>query len=144
MPIGYHSLGAGIGMEIAALKGEEQLLLNVAYAYLQQYDHRKAPDNAANLYDQFYGATLYEMVEAYYAKLEEAERAAMEATEQVEIEEEESVQPTIVLQIQADEDEGNVPNSIRLQQIIPIICICIVFIVRAFLRYILYKRKNKK
>ena len=41
--IGYHSSGAGIGMEIASLKNSEQLLLNIAYSYTQKYDHRIAP-----------------------------------------------------------------------------------------------------
>ena len=37
VPIGTHSRGAGIGMEICALKNEEQLLLNIAYSYTTQY-----------------------------------------------------------------------------------------------------------
>jgi len=58
VPIGQHSLGAGIGMEIAALKNQEQLLLDIAYAYTLRYDHRAAPDNAPDLYSQHYEGTI--------------------------------------------------------------------------------------
>lgn len=51
IPIGYHSSGAGIGLEIAGLKNSEQLLLNIAYSYTEKYDHRVAPTGAPNLYD---------------------------------------------------------------------------------------------
>lgn len=50
VPIGNHSRGAGIGMEIASLKGNEQLLLNLAYSYTCVYDHRKIPAGAPNDY----------------------------------------------------------------------------------------------
>ena len=43
VPIGQHSLGAGIGMEIAAGQNSEQLLLNIAHSYTAQYDHRVIP-----------------------------------------------------------------------------------------------------
>ncbi|MBQ9082716.1 MAG: amidase [Clostridia bacterium] len=48
--IGTHSRGAGIGMEIAALRDSEQLLLNLAYSYTQKYDYRTLPDGAPNHY----------------------------------------------------------------------------------------------
>ncbi len=50
IPMGYHSKGSGIGLEIAALKGQEELLLNLAYDYTESYDTRKVPENAPNLY----------------------------------------------------------------------------------------------
>ena len=51
IPIAYHSKGAGIGMEIAGLKGSEELLLNLAYSYTEHFDTRKAPtESAPNLY----------------------------------------------------------------------------------------------
>lgn len=50
IPIGYHSSGAGIGLEIAALKNSEQLLLNIAYSYTEKYNHRTAPTGAPDLY----------------------------------------------------------------------------------------------
>lgn len=50
VPIGVHSLGAGIGMEIASLKHSEQLLLDIAYSYTSRYDHRQVPAGAPNQY----------------------------------------------------------------------------------------------
>ena len=69
LPIGYHSRGAGIGMEIAALQDQEQLLLNIAYAYTQAYDHRNIPEEAVDLYTQWYEGTLADLtVDYYYAQ----------------------------------------------------------------------------
>ena len=51
VPIGVHSRGAGIGMEIAALKYEEQLLLNYAYAYTEKFNYRQIPALAPDLYE---------------------------------------------------------------------------------------------
>lgn len=50
VPIGYHSLGAGMGMEIAALRGQEQLLLDIAYSFTNAKDYRVAPTGAPNDY----------------------------------------------------------------------------------------------
>jgi len=47
--IGQHSSGAGIGMEIASLKNNEQLLLDLAYSYTQSYDHRVTPKTVPHL-----------------------------------------------------------------------------------------------
>lgn len=54
VPIGIHSRGAGIGMEIAALKYDEQLLLNYAYSYMEKYNYRQIPTLAADLYESYY------------------------------------------------------------------------------------------
>lgn len=69
IPIGYHSRGAGIGMEIAAGKNQEQLLLNIAYSYLRTFDHRQAPQGASNLYASWYQGTLEELTRDYYFAL---------------------------------------------------------------------------
>lgn len=58
VPIGNHSLGAGIGMEIAALRGREQQLLDLAYSYMEQFDHRKAPEATSDLYGGSEAASL--------------------------------------------------------------------------------------
>ncbi len=63
LPIGTHSLGAGIGLEIFALRGEEQLLLDVACSYTARYDHRQAPENAPSLYDAGEALTLREYID---------------------------------------------------------------------------------
>ena len=61
IPIGYHSSGAGIGLEIAGLKNSEQLLLNIAYSYTEKYDHRAVPTGAPDLYAD-YGADSLEAI----------------------------------------------------------------------------------
>ncbi len=71
LPIGYHSRGAGIGMEIAAGKNQEQLLLDITYSYTLAYDHRQAPHKAEDLYSNSYNGSLRELVELYYQFLEE-------------------------------------------------------------------------
>ncbi len=43
VPIGLHSEGSGIGMEIASLYNNEQLLLDIAYTYTSKYNHRVIP-----------------------------------------------------------------------------------------------------
>lgn len=67
VPIGYHSRGAGIGMEFAALKNQEQLLLDLAYTYTNHYYHRKTPEGAPNLYEAT--MTMEEIFQAYEAYL---------------------------------------------------------------------------
>lgn len=79
MPIGYHSLGAGIGMEIAALRNQEQLLLDIAYSYFLRYDHRKPPENAGDLYASSNYGGLIDIVNSYKAEQEEAELISNEA-----------------------------------------------------------------
>lgn len=83
VPLGVHSRGAGMGMEICAPKNEEQLLLNIAYAYMLQYDHRETPADAADLYGESCVGTLGEILQA-----REEELAQIEA-EQLKTEEEE-------------------------------------------------------
>ncbi len=51
IPIGTHSKGAGVGMEIAGRLNDEQVLLNLAYSYTERYAHRVVPDSAPNLYE---------------------------------------------------------------------------------------------
>lgn len=62
VPIGIHSLGAGIGMEIASLKNSEQLLLDIAYGYTSQYDHRIVPEGAPNTYADAYAGDIATLV----------------------------------------------------------------------------------
>lgn len=62
IPIGYHSRGAGMGMEVAALRGQEQLLLDIAYSFTNAEDHRKTPTGAPNDYAEFYVSDLAELL----------------------------------------------------------------------------------
>jgi len=47
-PIGFHSMGSGIGLSMMAKKGEDQLLLDLAYSYSLKYDKRVPPTGAPN------------------------------------------------------------------------------------------------
>lgn len=67
IPIGIHSRGAGIGMEIAAGRNEDQLLLDIAYSYTQRFDHRVIPAGAPNLYEDAYVSDLAALVAQYEA-----------------------------------------------------------------------------
>lgn len=69
IPIGLHSLGCGIGMEIAAKRGQEQLLLNIAYSYTLIYDHRAVPAGAPDKYAESNIGSLRELTEAYVEAL---------------------------------------------------------------------------
>lgn len=69
IPIGLHSLGCGIGMEIATYKNQEQLLLDIAYSYTSRFDHRVLPTHAPDTYADFNTGTLREIIDAYKAFL---------------------------------------------------------------------------
>ena len=84
VPIGYHSRGAAIGMEIAALKNQEQLLLDIAYAFTERYDHRVAPNNAPDLYAENNMGTLSEVINSYYVAVSEYEEAVRLAEEEAQ------------------------------------------------------------
>ncbi len=58
VPIGLHSSGSGIGMEIAAKKDCEQLLLNIAYSYTEKFSHRSLPAGAPDSYADWSIGTL--------------------------------------------------------------------------------------
>ena len=101
VPLGLHSSGAGIGLEICAPKNEEQLLLNMAYAYMQQYDHRETPSGAENLYADSYIGTLGELL----LLREEALQAEVSAQSEEENENEASMQQEETEQIPETEHE---------------------------------------
>lgn len=64
IPIGYHSSGAGIGLEISGLKNSEQLLLNIAYSYTEKYDHRAVPTGAPDLYADYNADSLQAIIDS--------------------------------------------------------------------------------
>lgn len=74
VPIGVHSLGAGIGMEIAAPRNCEQLLLDIAYAYTKRYDHRILPSGAPDSYAEKNAGTLQQVITDYKERLEESQQ----------------------------------------------------------------------
>jgi Asp-tRNA(Asn)/Glu-tRNA(Gln) amidotransferase A subunit family amidase len=65
VPIGLHSLGCGIGLEIAAPRGQEQLLLDLAYSYTLKYDHRIIPLGAPDQYQGENVGSLQDILELY-------------------------------------------------------------------------------
>lgn len=67
IPIGYHRLGSGIGMEIVADKNCEQLLLDIAYSYTLRYDHREVPAGAPDDYIDANTGSLSQLLSAYFA-----------------------------------------------------------------------------
>lgn len=64
IPIGYHSSGAGIGLEIAGLKNSEQLLLDIAYSYTENYNHRAVPTGAPDLYADYNADSLQAIIDS--------------------------------------------------------------------------------
>lgn len=84
LPIGFHSLGAGIGMEIAGASGSEQTLLNIAYSFTEQKDLRVAPTGAPNQYAENYTGTISQVISDYHAAVEEAIRVAEEKKQEAE------------------------------------------------------------
>ncbi len=73
VPIGTHSRGAGIGIEIASLRNNDQLLLDIAYSYTTRYDHRVIPEGAPDLYAEHSDASLSEIIADYRESLTETE-----------------------------------------------------------------------
>ncbi|MBO5670902.1 MAG: hypothetical protein J6S41_05070, partial [Clostridia bacterium] len=89
VPLGLHSSGAGMGLEICAPKNEEQLLLNMAYAYMQRYNHRQTPAGAEDLHAENHAGTLGEILLLREEELARAEEEARLETERLKAEEEE-------------------------------------------------------
>ncbi|MBQ8767231.1 MAG: amidase [Clostridia bacterium] len=63
--IGYHSSGAGIGMEILSDKNTEQMLLNIAYSYTSRFECRKSPTGAPDLYSKWNIGSMENILEKY-------------------------------------------------------------------------------
>lgn len=99
VPIGQHSRGACIGMEIASLKNSEQLLLNIAYSYTEKYSHRVTSELAPNLYESSSAGDLQTFLAVYGEAVSEVERlkeAESEEQESVTSEQESTPEETTV------------------------------------------------
>ncbi len=125
IPIGYHSSGAGIGLEIASLKNSEQLLLNIAYSYEQKYNHRSAPTDAPDIYGDYINGTLSQIIDSFISS---ANATVTESTEQET--------DTLV-------EEPKIPNEINLSKFIPAI-IAMGFICFGIVISIILKKKRHK
>lgn len=114
--IGYHSLGAGIGMEIAAARNSEQLLLDIAYTYTQRYDHREVPEGAPDSYADYDEGTLPELIDAYLLSLIPPEPVYEPEELEVPAENEEPVDSTenTETQMQPVEDTVELPEWLCL------------------------------
>ena len=81
--IGYHSTGAGIGMEILADKNCEQMLLDMAYTYTQNYNHRIPSNGAPDLYISANQGDLQQIIDKYtIPAISEEETENVEETSQ--------------------------------------------------------------
>lgn len=94
VPIGLHSLGCGIGMEIAALKNQEQLLLDIAYSYTSRYPHRVLPTRAPDTYSEANAGTLRQIIDAYKQYIAQPSTKPTEPTTQPTVPTTEPTAPT--------------------------------------------------
>ena len=62
LPIGQHSSGAGIGLEIATLKNGEQLLLDIGFSLEKELSARAVPEGARDIYARYYEKSLDELL----------------------------------------------------------------------------------
>ncbi len=101
IPIGNHSAGPGIGMEIAAPRNSEQLLLDIAAAYSEQYDHRVAPTGAPDDYAASSMGSLRNVLDDYYARLAATNQSSSpsQETEPITSPEKPDYLPTIVIAV---------------------------------------------
>lgn len=130
VPIGTHSLGAGIGMEICALKNEEQLLLNIAYSYTLQYDHRSVPSGAENLYEESHEGALAQVLKAYeadlVAQMSVASRAVEESAAAAETDDAETV---VEANAQAEESAAETEAVEKRDSALKILILAVVVVV---------------
>jgi hypothetical protein len=97
---------------IAADKEQEQLLLNIAYAFTQQEDLRVVPDGAENEYSSAVWGTLDEVIDDYLYRLEESTQPTETTTAP-------TTQPQVI-QVQAEPESAD-----------PIMLICVVCLLAA-------------
>ena len=133
VPIGNHSLGAGIGMEIASLKGNEQLLLDIAYSYTSVYDHRKIPTGAPNSYADAYAYTLEELISCH-----QITKNAIQLVESLQID----LSIRTILESDSEHTDKGVQPSIPAQWII--ICFAGAFLLVLSVTVTMQIKKRKK
>ncbi len=112
VPIGTHSRGAGIGLEIATLKNNEQLLLDIAYSYTEQYDHRTAPGTAPDIYAEYDTGSLDDFIAGYKVALAEIERLKEEELREQETSTQEittTAEEETTTEVQPDETSSETP-----------------------------------
>ena len=120
IPIAYHSKGSGIGMEIAALKGQEQLLLDMAYTYTENYVTRRVPETAPSLYEA--KRTMEEILAPPPVEPE------VPPTEAEVIPTEEPTSPEVTVGIQAIEEEPTEPVVEKRTSYVPTMILSLVLL----------------
>lgn len=139
VPIGNHSRGASIGMQIASLRNSEQLVLNIAYSYTEKYDHRTAPTGAPDSYEEFHTGSLAEIISSYEDSLKpetEPETAAPETTDGVV-----TMPPVDETPAPATTaPTANEAQSVSLEDVLPWIITVFTTLIAAMIFYIVYLR----
>ena len=154
VPIGTHSRGAGIGLEIASLRNNEQLLLDMAYSYTTQYDHRAIPEGAADLYAAYGGASLSEILADYRDFLTtpetsvDTEEPLPETTETTEGSEGTvpDTAPDMPSSTEPADTDKAMPSAVKdVLTLLIVIPVAIALTMTPFLlRYLKEKRRNKQ
>ena len=131
VPIGTHSRGAGIGMEIAAAKGEEQLLLDLAYSYMNADGPRDIPTGAPDTYAASNQGSLKELI-AWQQRVEEPEPEEPEPEETTVPEEpEETTAPPAPVEKSLSELPAWWPFAALTVLGVLLMCVVVVVVLRA-------------
>lgn len=125
--IGYHSSGAGIGMEIVADKNCEQMLLDMAYTYTEKYNYRTAPTGTPNIYEEYGNGTLQELIHL------NLKQTNAEVSEEIEI----------PAQIKNETTEENTPNKRLIVPVAVAVGAVAVMGVIAIIKTVQTRKRNK-
>lgn len=125
--IGYHSSGAGIGMEFVADKNCEQMLLDMAYTYTEKYNYRTAPTGTPNIYEEYGNGTLQELIHL------NLKQTNAEVSEEIEI----------PAQIKNETTEENTPNKRLIVPVAVAVGAVAVMGVIAIIKTVQTRKRNK-
>lgn len=125
--IGYHSSGAGIGMEFVADKNCEQMLLDMAYTYTEKYNYRTAPAGTPNIYEEYGNGTLQELIHL------NLKQTNAEVSEEIEI----------PAQIKNETTEENTPNKRLIVPVAVAVGAVAVMGVIAIIKTVQTRKRNK-
>lgn len=147
VPIGTHSSGAGIGMEICSLKNEEQLLLNIAYGYTLRYDHREIPADTPNLLAADAAGSLASVLDRYEEALTNPTEPPTEAPTEAPTEKKEkptkAPTPTTDVEDSAEVPQDDEPADRRWLLWIPA-GLAVLFVLDRIYQAVLRKKRRKQ
>lgn len=141
LPIGNHTLGAGIGMEIAGPRNSEQVLLDIAYAFTENKDLRTLPEGAPNQYES--KGSLAEVMSAHNAAVEAAEQELIRQ-EQERLEQERLEKERVEKEQKAREDAILKEYNRQQMQIVLWICIATAVLVAGSLAIVIWATRKEK